>query len=212
MSYILDALKRADNERERERGAVPGLHSQQVLPPTLPPDDGDSRLWLWVVGGAVGVVLAGLAWYQFGPAVQITARVTPLPAPPPVSAPLPPPAITAITAVPTAGGSAGSGPRGRARGGLRCWQTPHGRAWPHRPTPHAVRPPTKPPLRATQPGLSHVQTPVRSAPLKRPRPCCRHRPKPIYSFNDLPANIRNEIPALVIGGSSYLAPTRSSAC
>ncbi len=90
MSYILDALKRADNERERERGAVPGLHSQQVLPPSTPPDDGGSRLWLWAVGGAVGVVLAGLAWYQFGPAVQITARVTPLPAPHRVSAPLPP--------------------------------------------------------------------------------------------------------------------------
>jgi len=30
MSYILDALKRADTERERERGNVPGLHSQNL--------------------------------------------------------------------------------------------------------------------------------------------------------------------------------------
>lgn len=30
MSYILDALKRADTERERERGTVPGLHSQNL--------------------------------------------------------------------------------------------------------------------------------------------------------------------------------------
>lgn len=30
MSYILDALKRA--ESDRGRGSVPGLHTQQVMP------------------------------------------------------------------------------------------------------------------------------------------------------------------------------------
>ena len=35
MSYILDALKRAD--AERERGAVPGLHSQTAAP----------KHWFW---------------------------------------------------------------------------------------------------------------------------------------------------------------------
>jgi general secretion pathway protein B len=38
MSYILDALKKAD--AERERGTIPGLHSQPLAPA---PDDGDER-------------------------------------------------------------------------------------------------------------------------------------------------------------------------
>ena len=53
MSYILDALRRAEADRERERGAVPGLHS-----PTLPGADAPtataSRRWLpWMGGGAL---------------------------------------------------------------------------------------------------------------------------------------------------------------
>jgi general secretion pathway protein B len=61
MSYILDALKRAD--AERERGAVPGLHAQPAA--MALPDDGAHRPlppWAWGVGGLV-VALAGmLAW------------------------------------------------------------------------------------------------------------------------------------------------------
>ena len=45
MSYILDALRRAEADRERERGAVPGLHS-----PALPADAAlparAARAWL----------------------------------------------------------------------------------------------------------------------------------------------------------------------
>lgn len=202
MSYILDALKRADNERERERGAVPGLHSQQVLPPTLPPDDGDSRLWLWVVGGAVGVVLAGLAWYQFGPAVQITARVTPLPAPPPVSAPLPPPAITAITAVPTAGGSAAVAPVAAPEVAEVLADAPR----------QSVAAQANAARRAAANEAAAARNAARAEPradtraqrtAEAPAPVLPTPAEPIYSFNDLPANIRNEIPALVIGGSSY---------
>lgn len=201
MSYILDALKRADNERERERGAVPGLHSQQVLPPSTPPDDGGSRLWLWAVGGAVGVVLAGLAWYQFGPAVQITARVTPLPAPPPVSAPLPPPAITAITAVPTASISAAPAPLASPdavadapRQSVAAQANAARRAAANEAAAarNAARAEPRADARAQRTPEAPAPVPVLPTPAE-----------PIYSFNDLPANIRNEIPALVIGGSSY---------
>ena len=51
MSYILDALRRADNERERERGAVPGLHAQPVA--QISTDrDADRR----VVAGTLGAL------------------------------------------------------------------------------------------------------------------------------------------------------------
>jgi general secretion pathway protein B len=58
MSYILDALRRAD--AERERGAVPGIHAQPV------PADADEanapapgRPWLWIgLGLGVGLIAA----------------------------------------------------------------------------------------------------------------------------------------------------------
>jgi general secretion pathway protein B len=52
MSYILDALRRADSERERKRGAVPGLHAQPVLADAMDAEPGGrSRLWVWLLAG-----------------------------------------------------------------------------------------------------------------------------------------------------------------
>lgn len=57
MSYILEALKRA--EAERGRGAVPGLHARQVSSPLPHAERGvTGRVW-WV--GAAALVLVGLA-------------------------------------------------------------------------------------------------------------------------------------------------------
>lgn len=68
MSYILDALRRA--EAERERGAVPGLHSQ---PGATPPSGRTSGrpafpAGAWLAGGlALGLTVAGLAgWWLSG--------------------------------------------------------------------------------------------------------------------------------------------------
>jgi general secretion pathway protein B len=65
MSYILDALKRAD--AERERGAVPGLHTRQVST-TMPQTDANPRrLWLGLAvlllsASAVGLWLWQTLW------------------------------------------------------------------------------------------------------------------------------------------------------
>ncbi|MFZ5526448.1 MAG: hypothetical protein ACOZE7_07300, partial [Pseudomonadota bacterium] len=61
MSYILDALKRAD--AERERGAVPGLHAQPTALP-LPDEPGSSTLppWAWGLGGLGLALVAMLVW------------------------------------------------------------------------------------------------------------------------------------------------------
>jgi general secretion pathway protein B len=64
MSYILDALRRADSERERKRGGVPGLNAQ----PT-PMESMDlagrrrHRPWVWVVAGISLGLLMPLAWH-----------------------------------------------------------------------------------------------------------------------------------------------------
>ena len=55
MSYILDALRRAD--AERSRGAVPGLHAQG-LPPDLEPAARDYRPLIWAAGGAGALLVA----------------------------------------------------------------------------------------------------------------------------------------------------------
>lgn len=219
MSYILDALKRANSERERERGTVPGLHSQPVLPPSAQNGD-DPRFWWFLGGGALVLMLAGFAWYQFGPALQISARpstqaLPPRTAPVPPSpgvAPLPPPAITAITAVPAAeaptppqaGAATHNAPDGPAspttsvveqanaarRAAAREAAAARAEAPPDARTDAKLEP------RATAQAETRPATPTPNTVLPTPA-------EPVYSFNDLPASVRSEIPALVIGGSSY---------
>ena len=61
MSYILDALKRA--EAERSRGAVPNIHAQSV-PVSATADDGAaSGLPMWLLAAVVLVMLAAAVWW-----------------------------------------------------------------------------------------------------------------------------------------------------
>lgn len=115
MSYILDALRRAD--AERARGQIPGLHDQ----PSLQRQGGSTprgRPWLW--GGAAVALLGvagGMAWWWArpgtappvavalgtAPAVLVQAAPTPAAAAPAAaSAPLPSSDPTAPPAVATA--------------------------------------------------------------------------------------------------------------
>lgn len=107
MSYILDALRRADSERER--GAVPGIYAQPVPVPS--PEDferrgGASRPWGWIgLGLVVAALLVGLGGWLFGrggspaePAPATPLPVTPEPrvpepAAPPIAAAPPPVAV-----------------------------------------------------------------------------------------------------------------------
>ena len=106
MSYILDALRRADSERAR--GSVPNIHAQPV-----PPVAGDAKpqhkaAWI-VVGVSLGLMVP-LAWHLLAadepavavasapepPATPATPRPTAPPAPAPIEAPAAPaPAYTA---------------------------------------------------------------------------------------------------------------------
>lgn len=117
MSLILDALRRAD--AERERGHVPGLHTPQPMAPAAVPGRG-SRTPAVVVSVLAGAVAAGgfAAWWSWrqpggAPAALAVAvapavlpAAAPLPAlgplPAPVSAPVPAPAPAAVVAPPVA--------------------------------------------------------------------------------------------------------------
>jgi general secretion pathway protein B len=89
MSYILDALQRAD--AERERGGVPGLHARQVTsPPQSSAAAAKTRLWL-ALAAAVGLgALATSLW--LGRSGKVMVALQPAPAvaasPEPVAAPM----------------------------------------------------------------------------------------------------------------------------
>ncbi len=104
MSYILDALRRA--EADRQRGAVPGLHTPGTTPAGMAsPAARDRSPLLLAVGAALGVaVLAALAVLALG-----GHRATDAPPPPAAAAPLPaplpaaaPPVAVVATAPPAA--------------------------------------------------------------------------------------------------------------
>jgi general secretion pathway protein B len=190
MSYILDALKRAD--AERERGQVPGLHAH----PLGEGSTGDARpgtprwaLWGGVAAGAV--VLAALAW-RMGADANAPVPVPRLPAPAeptiatapekPAPAPSParpapdvpsyaPPPVTAIArppakeARPPAAAAASSPPMAAA----------------------TVAPPTVTP--AAPPATTPKAAPPATAAI------------PLLA--ELPPSIRQQLPTLAVGGSVY---------
>lgn len=89
MSYILDALKRAD--AERERGHVPGLHSQSAAMLSATSHKAPSRPSRRAQATAVAVLLltaAAALWWWSGTDQPPPAVAVPAPA----SAPAPPPA------------------------------------------------------------------------------------------------------------------------
>ena len=202
MSYILDALRRAD--AERERGAVPSLQSQQN---TIVDDDATParpRSLVWAVVALAIAVLALLAWnFLGGSAPPARAPIegsisTPVPAPLPTLQPAPTPPTAAVPVV-----------------------TPEINAAAPTPTPALVLQPSAPapPVAAAPPtaraAVDARRAPAASAPTapapKRAGAATTGAPgaapaaaEPrVHSQAELPEDIRRDLPKLVIGGSSY---------
>ena len=109
MSYILDALRRAD--AERERGHVPGIHAQPLIAGAAPSAAQSVRApWPWFAGAAL-VLLLGvvLAWWltragspSAGEPASRPLAAAPSAAPAPALGPAPAPRqpTAPITAVP----------------------------------------------------------------------------------------------------------------
>jgi general secretion pathway protein B len=196
MSYILDALKRAD--AERERGHVPGLHSQ---PMSLPADDAAVRAGLprWALAAGVGagvLVVAALAW-RMGADANAPLPV-PLPAPTPV-AEAPSPALQPATPPATQ-----AAPRpGPAAAAIPLPVTPS----PTRATSPAPSAVPRAATRAAAPAPSPIAPPVTPARPESPPPAApataTETPAPIVAWADLPAGVRKQVGPLVVGGSIY---------
>ncbi len=174
MSYILDALKRAD--AERERGAVPGLHSQSLPLRQAVADSRAVAKPLTVVGAMLALLVLGvlgvLGWRSSEPGLVTTRSGMPdiAASPPPanqIAAAAPVMAVTPA-AVDTSGSVAPV------------------------PTPVAV-PAHAPPASA--------MTTRPAAPTASPRPAPVSRPA--VNVNELPAQVRQTLPKVVISGSTH---------
>ena len=195
MSNILDALKRADAERERERGGVPGLQSRHATIPAAQADPGTrNRIWLAAAAAlALGGIAAGV-WVWQTPASGVRlAAVEPAVDRPPVPAPLaqPVPTPAPISPIP-ASPPAVAAPRAAA-------SSPPVVA-PAAP-PAAPKPVSKPAPPA--PAVA-MQTPPRSKPDPAAKALATQAaPAAVPLLSELSEGIRREIPPLAITGSVY---------
>jgi len=101
MSYILDALRRAD--AERSRGAVPGVHDpvpRAAADGAEPAARGVPAVWVVIL--VLLVIVAVLAWQMLrqAPAPRVAAAPLPVHSAPP--APVPPPPMAAEPPAPQA--------------------------------------------------------------------------------------------------------------
>lgn len=179
MSLILDALRRAD--AERERGAVPGLHAQSVPLPsagTEPP--ARATPWRWIAAALTVLLLVALAWMlggreaghagtastpnQVSSAPQAAPAALAVPVSPPAALPSPAPAPRAREPLPVAEPAP--------------WPSPESRK------AAATAPAAAPSQAAT----------VAALPPSQPVP-----------RDQLPEDVRAKLPPLAVGGSIYSA-------
>jgi general secretion pathway protein B len=191
MSYILDALRRAD--AERERGSVPGLNTQPLPPPAaerLP-----VRRWLpWALGGAAALLLAaGVGWWLRPAPPVLMAQAPPDEAarPPNDAAPRPPRVET-----PPAPPPRGEAPPMRS-------ETPP----PMRPAPPPAAGPLPRPAALPAAPAAAPRPPAASAPPPAVRaaaaPAAASAPPAVVPYTQLADDVRRQLPTLALGGAIY---------
>jgi general secretion pathway protein B len=191
MSYILDALKRA--ESERSRGQIPGLHAQPMARVAL---DREERAPVWktlVFAVIAALVLGALAWWWLSsdgsPPAALPPQTAPLAASPSTgAAPANPPAqVNAPTPVVAAAEpvvSAASKPASR--------RNPPPARMASVPTP-APRSQT-----AADPSAAARSTAAPAAAASGSTPEPR-----VLAMSELPADVISSLPTLVVSGASY---------
>lgn len=196
MSLILDALRKADAQRERERGAVPGLHAQPMaVPSSVAAEPGGRRPALWIALVAGVLAAAAVAWLvagrQAGPPAAPVAQTTPAAEP----ATAPPKAAESVTAAAAAATAAPAAPAAAPPQPVTA-TAPLPVAEPA-PWPSAERSRLPVAEAAAPPAAATAKTAV-AASAAPPEP-------PIMSRQQLPEAIRAQLPPLAVGGSIYSA-------
>ncbi len=181
MSYILDALKRA--EAERSRGAVPDIHAQSVPLGSTAGEGAAAGPVVWLVAALVLATLAAAVWWWSAQRPTAPGAVAAsddpsaaIALPPPVPArsaepPRPQPPVAIISAAPS----------------VPLVFKP----WPSDP---AVDPPSRSAGDQTARAAKGAVSETVAGPATEQR---------IYALNDLPDDIRAALPTVAVGGASY---------
>jgi len=214
MSYILEALRRAETERERKR-RVPGLHAQPVpVVSAEEPGARRSKASLWVVAGISAGVLLPLLWQSWpsnpapeeaeGARVAVAGSVAPHGAAAAVDAP---PAVPASAATP-ASEPAPTQPTQAAAPARQTTHTTPKAAAKRDPTRTEPKPAARAPAKAavTDATTTHAAPgqSARPTPATAPAPASAPEPR-LRSLAELPEELRRGVPPLAFGGSVYSA-------
>jgi general secretion pathway protein B len=226
MSYILEALKKA--QAERQLGDVPGIHA-----PTLQPvhaargaEAWRKPVWLALAGLSIAVVaLSVMVWRQTqtntpassaaAPATPATAAIPPAPASvptPPASTAVPPastaisaapvaPAVSAPVAEPPAVAAPAPAPKPRKANPAPVDDIAAAKRPAHKseqPAPIASAPQKSVPASASASSSSAAPAAPAVAPVPSPPP-----EENLPGMQDLPEPIQRQIPAIAIGGYIY---------
>jgi len=195
MSYILDALRRADAERERDPGR--GIHAQPV---PLPAESARRFPW-WIAALAVALVLvvAGALLLRPAPRVALDLGM------PPPNAPVARQPVTTRPVAPVAAEVSPPPPQ------------PVPERVPVRPAVVRAPPVTAPAVPARHaPSAPVVAPPVSAAPAQpalaavpspQPAPRATHQAAPaaerIFAVSELPPEVQRELPKLPVSGGVH---------
>ena len=217
MSYILDALRRA--EAERGRGAVPGIHTLAVPVPGAMPVAGRSAIspvLVAVAVVAVAAVAAGGTWWVLQrpvPAGAVVVAAAPAtsaavaPSMPAVASTAPPAAVAspepATAVAPAVTPPPAPAPRPAAPQRERAAQAPSPSVAPRSPAADPERPrPAAPAPRERTPAAPAP----RAADLAAANPAPAAAPAAtgtVFAQADLPEAVRAQLPSLKISGVTF---------
>ncbi|MDY0964959.1 general secretion pathway protein GspB [Massilia sp. CFBP9026] len=183
MSYILEALKKA--QAERQLGNAPTIHAPPPMYAAPDRDQGGNRRNL-VIGLGLGVLVAAgaLLWVRHGGEQPVRLATAPVSTPAPAPAPAPtavavPPVAPAPVPVPAPTPAPAPAPREAAPGATKP-----------APSPAKVAEPAPPPVRV-------AEAPVSVTPAGEDN---------LRTLQQLPEAVRREIPQVSFGGYIY-SPT-----
>lgn len=187
MSYILEALRKAD--AQRELGTAPELLGTAAAAGAAPGPSPEPRAtlpWRWLIAGAAIPVMALIAWRVLMPAPEpaatlAAARPEPARIEPAMPAPVPPPTVPAAPGpAPTPAPAVQPAPE----------QEPV-----REPAPDAA--PSAPP-----PPPARKKLPPKPPPAKRAA-AAPETPAPPRTLAELPEELRRLVPPMTVSGSVY---------
>jgi len=194
MSYILDALNKADSERERKRSAVPGLQAQSDY---VSDRDRGGLPWRTIAIGSAVLLAAVVAWLVLG-------RDEPPPPPPAVAMPAPVVAPMPVSPAPVAPLQASPAPP------MSVQSSPAPVTTPAPAAPVVAAAPTalpSPPAPAPAPA-ARVAKPVAAAPAVKQAAAAASAPARVPSRSELPAELRAALPPINISGAVHAPAAR----